>query len=227
MLQELEEAEDAIQFTDFFPEYNEVVVGGCNELAVSFVEYLKKLGIAVSVAGQHWSCLGYDDVLLPEQEWSGAGRLTVYAEGVLPKTGNLYEDLQRSVSPEFECIDKIYEANVLEGRINDTNGNFDELVERLKEEREVVISGTHSTAQDMYDLFYSRGVDIYGFAVYDSAEGVNGFSSLLGKPVISLANAMKDLRRPIFINCQDTYSALGGNEEYFDYYGYKRNKQFF
>ena len=44
MLKELSKAEGTLQFTDLFPTCGEVVLHGCNELAVSFAEYLKSWG---------------------------------------------------------------------------------------------------------------------------------------------------------------------------------------
>lgn len=54
MLRELRDNEKALQFRDVFPQYEEVVIYGCNELAVMFAEYLDEIGIKVSVAGEYW-----------------------------------------------------------------------------------------------------------------------------------------------------------------------------
>ncbi len=223
MLKELRENEDALQFEDIFPEYKEVIICGCNELAMSFAEYLKEHKIPVSVIGKYWSYFGYENNY--EIDLDGEDKLVVYAEGITPQNGVLYETVIRSVSPEFECIDKIYEANVLQGKIHNVTGSFDEVIQRLRDEPEIIILGKDKEAQDVYDLLMKHGIDIYGFAV----EGKNGEEEkLLGKYVMSIDNAVKYLERPIFLNYRDTCGALGEEwTEYFDYRGYKRNRQFF
>ncbi|MDE7282482.1 MAG: hypothetical protein K2N85_02675, partial [Lachnospiraceae bacterium] len=102
MLKELAETEHALQFTDIFPEYKEVIIWGCNELAFFFAEYLKRLGIVVSVIGQYWDYYGYESCDL--QNLMGNNSLIVYAEGIPLQNQDLYEIVKRSVSPEFECI---------------------------------------------------------------------------------------------------------------------------
>ena len=59
MLRELRENKSALQFTDVFPQYSEVLLWGCNELAVSFAEYLTELGLPISVVGKYWEKCGY------------------------------------------------------------------------------------------------------------------------------------------------------------------------
>ena len=73
MLRELRENKHALQFGDIFPEYKEVVIWGCNELAFFFAEYLKEQGITVSVIGQYWNCFGYETC---EQKNSVGGALS-------------------------------------------------------------------------------------------------------------------------------------------------------
>lgn len=58
MLRELQSTEGALQFQDIFPEYEEVDIYGCNELAVCFAEYLEKIKVKVSVIGEHWGYFG-------------------------------------------------------------------------------------------------------------------------------------------------------------------------
>lgn len=222
MLKELRANKDALQFPDVFPEYEEVVIYGCNELAVSFARYLEELGIIVHVIGNYWDVFGFMDNnglnMLEERD----NRLLIYAEGVPFSGSNIYRK-KRSISPEFECIDKIYEANVLEGRIQDTIGTFSELIRRLKGNREIVILEDNEAAQDTYDLLMEQGIDIAGFAVNEKRN-----SMLLGKPVMSITETMQCLQNPIFFNCKDTHGALGETwTEYFDYRGYERNKQYF
>lgn len=222
MLKELRQNENALQFTDIFPEYKEVTVCGCNELAVSFVEYLKKLGIAVSVIGNYWNYLGYQNNRI-ENLGEGGDKLLIYAEGIPFSDNSIAEKMKRSVSPEFECIDKIYEANVLEGKIFDADGNFEGLIAKLKEKQEIILLGDDNEAQDVYDLLLSYGIDICAFAVQNKRNGM-----LLGRPTMSAADAMKHFQAPVFISCKEKHSALGEKwTEYFDYRGFERNKQFF
>lgn len=221
MLEELKKNRYALQFGDIFPEYKEVILCGCNELAVSFAEYLKGQGLVVSLVGKYWDAFGYkrDDGI----DLDGDGKLIIYAEGIFPQNGDLRQTLKRSVSPEFEYIDKIYEANVLGGRIQDTIGDFSALVKRLKNEREIIILGEDREAQDVYDLLLEHGIDIYGFVGERGCKG-----RLLGKPVLDEADAVNGLQNPVFIDYVHTNGALGTEQtEFFDYCGYKRNEQFF
>ena len=222
MLRELRENEQALQFTDIFPEYKEVIIWGCNELAFCFAEYLKEQGIAVSVIGQHWNCFGY--AASEQKDSLGEGTvLVIYAEGIPLQNNSLYGTVIRSVSPEFECIDRIYEANVLEERIRDTIGGFDEFITKLKDEPEIVILGADRKAQDTYDLLMAHGIDIYGFAMQNKKDEM-----LLSRKIMSLEEAMRSLEHPVFLNCTDVRGALGEEwTEYFDYHGYERNKQYF
>lgn len=220
MLKELRENKNALQFTDIFPEYKEVIIFGCNELAVSFVKYLEELGISVSVAGKYWNYFGYKSN--SGIDIDGEGKLVIYAEGILPQNGDLLQTLKRSVSPEFECIDKIYEKGYTGGGIRDTIGNFYQLIQRLKDEREIIILGDDREAQDTYDLLLAQGIDICCFAVREVRK-----SRLLGKRIMGIGEAIKCFQSPVFIDYKNTHGALGGEwTEYFDYRGYKRNKQF-
>ena len=222
MLKELRENVRALQFTDIFPEYQEVHIWGCNELAVCFAEYLKQLGIMITVAGQYWDLLGYESCDRHNLQ-GGGNTLVVYAEGIPLQNHSLYETVIRSASPEFECIDKIYEANVLEGRICDTIGDLDALISRLKDEQEIVILGADRKAQDTYDLLMAHGIDICGFAVKNKRDEVR-----LGRKLMSIEEAMGNLEHPVFLNYTDVHGALGEERtEYFDYCGYKRNEQYF
>ena len=56
----------------------------------------------------------------------------------------------RSVSVEFECVDKIYEENIKRGFIKDAAGDFTWLVEKLKDEKEIVIIGTGVQSLNAY-----------------------------------------------------------------------------
>lgn len=222
MLKELRETEQALQFTDIFPEYKEVIIWGCNELAFFFAEYLKEQRIAVSVIGQYWNYFGYESC---EQKISlgGGTVLVIYAEGIPLQNNSLYETVIRSASPEFECIDRIYEANVLVGRIRDTIGGLDKFIAKLKKEPEIVILGADRKAQDTYDLLMAHGIDICGFAMQNK-----GDEMLLGRKIMSVEEAMGSLEHPVFLNYTGVHGALGEEwTEYFDYRGYERNGQYF
>ncbi len=223
MLKELRANREALQFPDVFPQYEEVVLYGCNELAVSFARYLEWLGVTVYMIGNYWDSFGFmgsNGLNLLE---GGANRLIIYAEN-MPFSGiDINHKMKRSVSPQFECIDQIYEANVLEGRIQDTIGSFSELIRLLKGKQEIVILGDDRIAQDTYDLLMEQGIDIAGFAINEKGNG-----RLLGKKVMSVTEAMRCFQNPIFLNDKDTHGALGEKwTEYFDYRGYERNKQYF
>lgn len=222
MLKELKENRNILQFTDIFPECREVIIYECNELAVAFAEYLETLGIRVTTRGNYWECFG-NRADYGAARIDGGRKLILYAEGNLVWDNILSEDMRRSVSPEFECIDKIYEANVLAGKIRDTAGEFSELVHSLKDETEIAILGDDRDAQDVYDLLREQGIEICCFAVKEK-----GKDKLLGRKVMKVTDVMRHFRKPVFINCKDRYGALGNEEtEYFDYRGYERNKQFF
>ena len=114
MLRELKETRGVLQFTDMFPAYRCVKIHGFNELAYYFAEYLRDLNIIVQVEGVAWETFfESEEGQVPEYEC-----LNIYAEGVWEKTCNWKENLLRSVSVEFECIDKIYEENIKKGIIS-------------------------------------------------------------------------------------------------------------
>lgn len=224
MIRELKENKSALQFTDIYPECQKVIIYGCNELTISFAEYLKALGVAISVVGEYWDYFGYDS------NYQGINRekdaLVIYAEGIYWQNQDLRQCVRRSVSPEFECVDKIYEANVLQGKISDTVGNFDEFIKMLKGEKEIVILGVGTQSQDTYDLLMEHGIDICAFGGLVKKD--YRWKRLLGKPIMSAAEIKRHFHHPIFLYCRDSHGALGEEwTEYFDYRGYERNKQFF
>ncbi len=219
MLEELRENENALQFTDIFPDYKEALICGCNELAACLADYLNCAGITVSVTGDYWDLLGYKSA----HKTNGRKTLVVYAEGAVCYDMDLSERRKRSVSPEFECVNKIYETNVLQNRIHNTIGNKEMFFDILRKEQEILILGVDRTAQDAYDLLMAHGIDILGFAAEEKHP-----QELLGKSVLSIPDAMRQLQKPVFINCKDCYGALGEKlTEYFNYQGYKRNQQYF
>ena len=69
-----------------------------------------------------------------------------------------------SVSVEFECIDHIYEMNLKKGIIKDAVFDRNSLMERLREENEVIILGSGPVEQDVYDFFIHNNIDIFCFA---------------------------------------------------------------
>ena len=56
----------------------------------------------------------------------------LYAEGIRPKSKDSLYDGLRSVSVEFECIDQIYEKNILAGIISDAEGEFLDVIKKLR-----------------------------------------------------------------------------------------------
>ena len=108
MLRELKETQGALQFSDVLPEYKFVKIHGFNELAYFFADYLINQNVQVQLEGTMWQ--GFfenEECQLAEFEC-----LNIYAEGTWEKTCNWKDNLLRSVSVEFECIDKIYETNM-------------------------------------------------------------------------------------------------------------------
>lgn len=225
MLKELEETPEAISFHTVFPDIREVVVCGCNELAYYFVKYLEQCGIPVSVTGRYWEYFGYQSIGETDDD---TGRMVIMAEPVLGEKADLFQKVVRSTSPNFECIDRIYEANVLDGRVKDTTGGIDWVLEHLRGKK-VVILGTDEKAQDAYDLLCQHGIDIWCF-LEKKADGCTRYipKILLGKPVCRVCDAMNFGKDVIFISVHGEKSALGtGDVDFYDYYGYRRNRQFF
>ena len=224
MLKELEEIPDVISFHTVFPDIKEVVVCGCNELAYYFVLYLQKQKINVSVSGKYWNFFGYENNT--SCGLGGKGTMVINAEEISLQTDSLYQTVIRSASSCFECVDQIYEANMAEGKIRNTIGNFEEILEKIRG-RNVAILGTNMTAQDTYDLLYGHGIDICCFAVFESMEK-GECRTLLGKKVVGVEEIIKNGEDMVFIDNNNQNSALGtGNSDIFDYYGYERNESFF
>lgn len=238
MLKELDRNQNVIQFQDVFPEIRNVIVCGCNELAYYFALYLKKQQIKVSVIGKYWNLFGYEDNT--DVDFENKGNMVIFAEEIQSEIHGLYETVIRSASPRFECIDRIYEANVVEGKIKDAIGDFADVLEAIRG-KEVVILGTDSLAQDTYDLLYGHGIDICCFAEFKTPEK-SIYETLLGKKVVGVDEIIKSGGDRIFIDSSSRNSALGtgnvdvydfygyirtGNVDNFDYFGYERNEHFF
>lgn len=219
MLKELGKAKEAMQFEDVFPGIRNVVIYGCNEMSYFFVKYLEDRKIAVSVIGRYWDYMGYTET---KNDVCEEGTLIVCAEDIF-QCMDLDQMTCRSVSAEFECIDKIYEANVKAGIIKDTED--EDIWSRLRG-KEILILRTFLKAQDTYDLLCEHGIDIAGFV--EDCGVVSEGKTLLGKRVVGLGQAVRLWKDAIFIDCIDNNSALGNKYvELLDYYGYERNKQFF
>lgn len=224
MLDELAECGDAPGFRDMYPEYDEVTVYGCNELAYYFIQYLEKSGVSVNAMDAMWDECGV---------WSRLGRdqngvldyrrYPVYGEGSLPCKKEV--GLRESVSAEFECIDKIYEESICRGIIRDAQGSMQELAKKLQGKK-IGISGTGGNSLNAYDLLLENEVDIYCFLTEDIQQ--QG-AELFGKKVIGKAEALKSIDGLIVIETDEKYSAwgFGGTDFYHYYYGLKRNERFF
>ncbi len=223
MLKELSKNQNIRQFGDVFPDVREVMVCGCNELAYYFVRYLEQLEFPVSVSGKYWNYLGYEST--EDIDFDDSDIMIIYAEQIWEHRRSLFQRVIRSASSGFECINQIYEENILAGNIGDTEGDFRSLLKKT-ENKDVVILGIDETAQDMYDLFLAHGVDIKCFAV-DGIRG-GGPESLLGKRVETIAEVIGAGAHTVLVDVHGKNSAWGNQYvDLFDYYGYERNQTFF
>ncbi len=223
MLRELEELDGASGFADCYPQYSCVKICGCNELAVLFAGYLKKQGIAVKTEGELWKYFLPSD----SREYPDHRCLTIYAEGAgNKKSRNWVENLLRSVSPEFECVDCIYEANLKKGLVVNAMGSFGEWIRLLKNtDKDIVIWGTGTDAQNVYDLLLRYGVECSCF-LCDSYEDHRRF--LFGKKIITPLEMKKRSGSIVMLDCCCKYSAWGTDAiDYYDYLGCYRNKDLF
>lgn len=219
-LRELTECRNALDFHDIYPEYDCVTIWECNELAFYFAEYLQNSGVSVNVKGSFWEELGEWD----NHECLEYRNMNIYAEGTWEKSANMREYLLRSVSVEFECIDKIYEENIAEGWITDADQELEEFILNLRKEADLFLLGTGTESQDAYDFLLEHGIDIMGF-VSDVQEDYP--RKIFGKPIY-LRNEIPDDKHPVFIECTHKHSAWGfGSADLYDYAGYHRNKRFF
>lgn len=218
MLDELMECDDALGFKNIYPETECVTIYGCNELACRFAEYLKNIGVLLKVEGELWDKLGiWDKAEIPDYR-----NFTVYAEGCVKTQEKIA--LKASVSAEFECIDRIYEQNIVNGVIADTDGTFEDLLKSLKD-RKIVIVGTEREALNAYDLLLEHGLDISCF-VSDKAS-YSG-RKLFGKKILCNIEVIEQIENPVFIQAADKYSAWGfGGIDFYHYIGYRRNKSYY
>lgn len=220
MLNELKEMPGILQFTDVYPEYEHVKIYGFNELAYYFAQYLESLGIAVTIEDKWYQRFFYRKQCKTQNDKC----LEIYAEGTA-NDKNLLDKLLWSVSSEFECIDKVYEANIGKGFIKDAEGNWITLIQKLRLEKEVVICGTGMVACDVYDFLVENGIDICCFLDerYDRK-----CHKLFGKNIVSGQIIRKLYKRPVFLECNSKNSSWGfGGVDYYDYLGYRRNRNYF
>lgn len=221
MLRELEECEGALTFCDLNPEYAGVTIHGFNEIAYYMVKYLTGLGMAVNVEGELWKEFGTWE----KHEIMAHKSCEIWAEGVWQKNSDLQHERLRSVSPEFECVDKIYEANIKAGKITDAEGGADALLQKLKNKNEIIVIGTDAESQDAYDFLLSNGIDICAFL---EKERAGEKRRLFGKPVLRKIEILNRFANAVFIECHSKYSAWGfGEADHYDYEGYRRNDRYF
>ena len=222
MLRELKETPGVLQFLDVFPRYTCVKIHEFNELAYFFAIYLREQKIPVQVDGAMWQDFFSGDICqVPDYEC-----LQIYAEGTWEKKCNWKENLLRSVSAEFECIDVVYETNIKNNFISDTAGKgCNELLDCLREEQEIILCGTDMRAQDTYDFLQSNGIAVSCFVVDEV--GIGNMHRLFGKKILGFNEVVYFYQNPVFIDCTSRYSAWGlGKVDYYDYFGYKRNERF-
>ncbi len=216
MLRELSDNPEALQFTDIYPEYQCVKLYEFNELAYFFAKYLRGQNVAVQVEGTMWQYyFNGDECELPDYAC-----LSVYAEGIEGKKHSLTENMLRSVSVEFECIDQIYEMNIKKKIFQNADGEWQDLLQRLSDEKEIVIMGSGIEAQKAYGFLKKHGIDICCFMGEQ-------FHKMFGKKILNRFEVQNIYKNPIFIDCTSKGSAWGlGDVDYYDYVGYKRNKRF-
>ena len=150
--------------------------------------------------------------------------MIIQAEGD-SKNKKFAERLLKSVSVEFECIDRIYECNIQKGIMKDTYVDSHELLRRLKQNEEIIILGSGRAACDAYDFLIKHGIDICCF-VDERAE--RQLQKIFGKQILSAIDVRALYRDAVFLECESRNSAWGcGGTDYYDYIGYIRNERFF
>lgn len=219
MLRELYQAPKALQFTDVYPECKGVKIWGFNELAFFFVKYLQTLNIPFEVNGHMWDKV----VERTTHQVPDYGCMEIYAE----RLGE-YDEKElhlRTASVEFECIDRIYEENIRYKYITDSEGDFLLLLEKIRNEKEIVIIGTGIYSLNAYDLLTEKKIDILFFMSEDQRDWGR---RLFGKKILSKKEIIYITKKPIFIECCSENSAWGfGEVDRYDYEGYRRNEQYF
>jgi len=221
MLRELLNTQNALQFSDIYSEYQCVKIYEFNELAFLFAKYLECQKVAVQVVGIMWEGFFTGN----ENQAPDYNCLQIYAEGVGKKRRNWRENLLRSVSVEFECIDKIYETNIKNGSISDAKENCSMFLAFLRKEKEILLMGDKREIQEAYGFLLKEGIEVCGFVEEDQREQSH---KMFGKKILSSRAARRAYQSPVFIDCSFQNSAWGfGETDYYDYIGYKRNERFF
>lgn len=217
MLEELSTEEGVLHFEDIYQQYHSVAIQECNELAYFFAGYLKGRGIAVKVSGKYW-----DEIAKWEEQETEGAILTIYAEGTWGHNKNLSYELLRTVSVEFEYIDRIYMENIRTGRITNAKCGYREWIGRLKD-RNIILIGTGNRVQDIYDMLVAEGLDITGFLSDRIKDGLK----LLGKEIIRTEDIEK-YSDPVFIEIgKNSALGMGNLDEYVYFYGHRRNENYF
>lgn len=220
MLKELRCIKRAIGFKDLHPEFDGVTIHGCNELAYYLADFLRNEDIAVNVEGKFWDIFEEDKNSFEIPVYKN---YEIWAEGVYQKSVDVTVERLRSVSVEFECVDEIYEANIKSGKITDIEGDVNTLLEMLRKERQIVIRGIGTKAQDAYDWLSANGIDICAF----QSGKENMRKRLFGKPIVKKEEVRKQFREALIIECSEKYSAWGfGDVDQYDYEGYERNRHY-
>ena len=221
MLRELQEKPDAKTFCDVYPGFSCVTLNGFNELAYFFAKYIKNRGgVQLNIEGEFWKYFGYQDhtSVLDYENY------TIYCEGRWNRNKNLEEYLLRTVAVEFECVDAIYEEAVKDGFILDALGNSDDLLQRLQNEKEIVIIGIGADSQDVYDCLLGKGIEAVCFLSFSQEDYGR---QLFDKEILSESDIRNKFQNPVFIDCQNRNSAWGfGKTDHYDYMGYHRNVRY-
>ncbi len=221
MLRELQKKSNVIQFADVYPQFECVKIREFNELAYFFAKYLLWQKISVKVEGSMWEGFLESD----DRDYMDYNCMTIYAEGVWNRSSNWMENLLRSVSVEFECIDHIYEENIKAGIIKNADKDRIQFLDYLQNSSQVIILGTDMTALDAYDYLKKMGIEISCF-VSDKYDDRG--RKLFGKPVLKKIEAIAEYGQAVFVSPYGTGSAWGmGETDWFDYMGYERNQSFF
>lgn len=221
MLRELTACHAAIGYAELYPLIDCITIEGCNELAFYFYEYLRGQGIPVSLTGDMWQELGVRE----EVKTFDFRTQIIYAEGVWQKTDNIVENLLRSVSVEFECIDKVYHENIKQGRITDAAGDFKWLCKRLKCGSQIFIKGTGEAAWRAYILLKQHDIHVDGFV---AEKELNDRQRIFGKRVLDKYDIWMNHKDAMIVDADSKYSAWGiGEVDKYDYMGFLRNESYF
>lgn len=222
MLRELQEQSDAINFFDLYPDCVGVTIHGCNELAWYMRDYLIKNGVFVNVEGDFWKEFGIKE---KEYDIPPCQNYEIWAEGVHQKSSNWKQEQLRSASVEFECIDEIYEANIKAGKISDSSMDGEELLTKLQQKKEIVIRGTGTIAQDIYNWLLENGITVCAF---QSTKEQEGREKLFGKPILKKQRIREQYEQAVILEGAAKRSSWGfGEVDAYDYEGYERNKRYF